>query len=279
METIRAVLVENLERPHRMYRRILERVEGISLIASYSYTEELIEQLELGLRPDVIVMDVRMDDGLDAPRGEHIDGIEAARRIRMRFPRMPILLYSIWDNPAYYRRIEEARFSTRYAFVKRYSLDDWDRMGEIIRLIIRGQTYIDPEVRVEMDLLKERSENSPLRQLENDDQRKVLALLADALSNDQIAHAMSRKTRWVEEEVKQIYDLLGLSNEGSGDSRRIRAARIFQEDRLLLWETQLDGTIVILAQDRHGEWRPLEDIKREEIEAEEDAKVLNNAAM
>ena len=78
----------------------------------------------------------------------------------------------------YYRRIKRARFSTRYAFVKRYSLDDWDRMGEIIRLIVRGQTYIDPEMRVEMDLLKERSEDSPLRLMENDDQRKVLALLA-----------------------------------------------------------------------------------------------------
>ena len=57
MELIRAVLVENLDRPHRMYRRILERLEGIELTDAFHYPEELIERLDRGLRPDVIVMD------------------------------------------------------------------------------------------------------------------------------------------------------------------------------------------------------------------------------
>lgn len=279
MEAIRTVLVENLERPHRMYRRILEKIEGIQLLDTFYYPEDLLERLDGGMRPDVVVMDVRMDDDIDSPDREHLDGIEAARRLRMRFPRMPFVLYSIWDDPEYYRRIEEAHFGTRYAFVKRYSLDDWDRMGEIIYMVVRGQTYIDPEVRVEMDLLKERSENSPLRLLGNDDERKVLALLADGLSNDEIARAIARSTRWVEEMVKTIYQNLWLTGEGSSDSRRIRAARMFHEDRVLIWEPQEDGTIVIKAQDRQGTWRRLEHVKHEEHEAKQDAKVINVAGM
>lgn len=279
MEQIKAVLVENLERPHRMYRRLLERLDDVVLIGAFYYPEQLLKQLDQGLRPDIVVMDVRMDDSLTDDGTDHFDGIEAARRIRMRFPKMPIILYSMWDNPEYYRRIEEARFGMRYAFVKRYSLDDWDRLGEIVRRVWRGETHIDPEVRVEMDLLKERGKNSPLVLLEDDDQRKVLALLADGLSNDEIARTLARKPRWVEEIVKQIYELLWLTNEGSGDSRRIRAARMFHEDRVLRWEPCDDGSVALLAQDRHGEWRRLEDIKCDEEEAVVDAKVINNAIL
>jgi DNA-binding NarL/FixJ family response regulator len=277
---IRAVLVENVERLRRIYRRLFERVNDVELVEVFAYPEALLERLDQGLRVDVIVMDVRMDDELDTRSVEHIDGIEAAKRIRMRFPRMPILLYSFWDSSEYYRRVEEARFTTRYAFVKRYSLDDWDRVGDIIRLICNGQIYIDPEIRVEMDLRKERSENSPLRLLDDADQGKVLALMADGLSNDQIAHAMARKLRWVEDEISAIYTILQLPNDGGGDSRRIRAVRMFQDDRLLQWQTQPDGVVTILAQDRHGEWRPLDDIKREEREAEDDARIIStNAAL
>lgn len=276
MAVTRAVLVENLERVHRMYRRILERIEGVELLDSFFHVEDLLEALDNGLEPDVIITDVRMDDDKGAADLKRADGIEAGRRIRVRHPRMPIIFYSVWDNAEYYRRIEEAHFGTRYAFVMRHSFTDLDRVSEIIRMVVRGQTYIDPEMLVEMDLLKERNIHSPFHLMENDDQRKVLRLLGDGLSNDEIAHTMSRSTRWVEEQVKTIYAILSLTNEGGSDSRRIRAARIVLEDRLLIWKQQPDGTIALLAQDRHDAWRPLDNVKQEEQIAKEDARVISS---
>lgn len=276
MNSIRVALVENLERPRRMYGRMLEQIDGVQLCEAFHYPEELLERLDNGFTVDVILMDIRMDESLQLTSTERLDGIEAARQIRERAPRMPIILYSIWDNPDYYRRVEAARFRTHYAFVKRYALDT-ERLGEIIRTVLRGFTYIDPEVRAEMDLLRDRHEFSPLRLLEHDEQRKVLALLANGLSNEEIARTLARKTRWVEEEVKNIYEVLNLSNVGSGDSRRIRAARMYWEDRILCWETQPEGGIAVLAQDFRGNLRPLEQVRHEEQESYEDAKVINNA--
>lgn len=233
MNTIKAVLVENLERPHRAYRRLLERIDGVQLLGAFFSPEDLIAQLDAGLRPDVIVSDVRMDDDLRGPSIERLDGIEAARQIRARFPRIAIILYSMWDNTDFYRRIEQIRLTNRFAFLKRSTITDSEMIGEIIRRVVRGEIYIDQEVRAEMDLLKDRRQNSPLTLLEHEDQHKVLALLADGLSNDEIAKAVGRRLRWVEEMVKNIYEALNLSNLGSGDSRRIRAARMYQEDRIL----------------------------------------------
>jgi DNA-binding NarL/FixJ family response regulator len=276
MAVIRTVLIENMERVHRMYRRILERIEGIELIGSYYDPAELLAAMDSGLEPELIITDVRMDDEKTYADIKHADGIEAAQRIRMRFPRMPIIFYSNWEKPEYYRRIEEARFGTRYAFVMRHSFTDLERIGEIIRMVVRGQTYIDPEMLVEIDLLKERSSRSPMNLMQNDDQRKVLRFLGDGLSNDEIAHTMSHSTRWVEEQVKTIYSSLSLTNESGGDSRRIRAARMVLEDRLLLWQSQPDATIALLTEDRQGAWRPLDEVKHEEGLAKEDARVIGS---
>ena len=142
-------------------------------------------------------------------------------------------------------------------------------------MVVDGGTYIDAEVQVEIDLLKEHHKNSPMRLLETEDQQKVLALLGAGLSNEEIGAAMGRKTRWVEEEVKQIYEILDLSRTGSGDSRRIRAATMFHEDRMIIWENT-DTGVVLKAQDRHDQWRLLEHVKQEENEAISDAKVIDS---
>ena len=87
---IRAVLVDALERPQRVYQRVIEQIEGVELVETFFYPEPLIEQLKSGLEVDVVIMDVRMEDELNRQE-KHIDGIEAARQIRTFAPRMPIV--------------------------------------------------------------------------------------------------------------------------------------------------------------------------------------------
>merc|ERR1711964_198046 len=47
------------------------------------------------LKPDVVSLDVRMPGG---------DGLNALRRIRLDEPRIPILMYSTYENPTYVGR-------------------------------------------------------------------------------------------------------------------------------------------------------------------------------
>jgi DNA-binding NarL/FixJ family response regulator len=275
MTPIRVALVENLERVHRMYRRILEQVDGIVLAGAFHYPEELMAALDDGLVIDAVMMDVRMDEALSGTVPGHLDGIEAACLLRQQRPRLPIVLYTMWDDPQFYRRIEAARLQSHYAVLKRYAIDV-DRIGEMLRSVVRGFVFVDDEIQVEMKLQRAWHEHSPLRLLENDDQRKVFALLGDGLSNEEIAKTLGMRPRRVEDLVRVIYETLGLSNDGTSDTRRIRAARMYQEDRLLLWESDAGGRLVIVAQDAQGAWRPLEEVKREVQLMREDAKIMNH---
>src|SRR3712207_142814 len=96
MDDMRVVLVENLLRPQRMYALLLQQLPGVKLVHSYFYPEELLEALEAGLQVDVIMMDIRMDE--ISNRDRQLDGLAAAIEIRKRFPKMPIVLYSMWDQ-------------------------------------------------------------------------------------------------------------------------------------------------------------------------------------
>jgi DNA-binding NarL/FixJ family response regulator len=274
MRPINVALVENMDRVHKAYTRLLQQLDGVELVAAFYYPEDLIARLDTGFALDAVVMDIRMDEDATVGEDVHMDGIEAACQIRARWPRFPIVLCSIWDNPDYYRRIEAARFRTHYAIVKRDALEI-ERMGEVLYNVVRGFVYIDDTVRVEMELQRHGHDHSPLRLLETEEQRAVLALISDGLSNDEIARTMKCSTRRVEEIVRHIYELLDLRNEGTGDSRRIRAARMYLEQRVLLWEENPDGSVRVLAQDVRGDWRLLDDVKREVEELRTEAQVKN----
>lgn len=275
MTPIRVALVENLERVHRMYRRILEQIDGVRLAGAFHYPEELLTALADDLEIDAVMMDIRMDEALSGTVTNHMDGIEAACWLRKQRPRLPIVLYTMWEDPQFYRRIEEARFQSHYAVLKRYAIDV-DRLGDILRAVVRGFTYVDDEIRVEMQLNRAWSLHSPLSLLENAEQRKVLALISDGLSNEEIARALGMRLRRVEDLVRSVYEVLDLSNDGTSDTRRIRAARMYQEDRVLMWERRPDGGFSILARNARGEWLPLEAVKEEEQLMREDAKVMNH---
>ena len=56
-------------------RRLLEDSGEVEVLASVSTAEELLEVVD-GLRPDVVLTDIRM------PPGHHLEGIQAAHAIR-----------------------------------------------------------------------------------------------------------------------------------------------------------------------------------------------------
>jgi two-component system, NarL family, invasion response regulator UvrY len=80
------------------YRRLLERHEGIQVVAEAS-TAAQAYQAFCEFAPDVVVMDIGLPD---------VSGIEALRRMRGRSPEARVLMFSMHDDAVFVGRALEA---------------------------------------------------------------------------------------------------------------------------------------------------------------------------
>ena len=76
-ERLRVVIAEDNYLVREGTRRLLEDSGEVEVVASVSTADELLEVVN-GLRPDVVLTDIRM------PPGHHLEGIQAAHAIRQR---------------------------------------------------------------------------------------------------------------------------------------------------------------------------------------------------
>jgi len=156
-------------------------------------------QLALELRPDLVLLDVRMPE---------VDGIACLGRIRAELPEVPVLMFSAYDNPTYIARAV-ALGAVGY-LVKTTSKEDLlsairrAAAGESIwtREELRRVTGALSTPRVTIDL------EVPLTRRESE----VLKQLALGLSNKEIALALSISYETVKEHVQHILRKVGVSD-------------------------------------------------------------------
>lgn len=94
--TVRLVLVDN----DRAALELIEldlALEGHEIVGTASQADDAVELVERE-HPDLVVLDYRMPPG--------VDGMEAARRIRKRWPDVRVLLYSNYVRDELLREAE-----------------------------------------------------------------------------------------------------------------------------------------------------------------------------
>ena len=191
---------------------LLERF-GHVVVASVGDAPELLEAVDrlaaAGEIPDFVITDVRMP-----PR--HVDdGLRAALALRERFPTLPVLVLSQYIADVYARDLLRSPGGGVGYLLK-------DRVGRIsdflrsIDTIRAGGVMIDPEV--VSNLM--RRDDGPLAQL-TPREREVLSLMAEGLSNTDIAGRLVVSDAAVSKHIGNIFAKLGLSAEDG--HRRVRA--------------------------------------------------------
>lgn len=183
----------------------------------------------------IILMDVQL-------AGE-MNGIQAAIAIRREFPRFPVIFYSIQDEDTYYREFLTSGILSHYAYIRKSNYLLPEMLVPLFKIVVNGGKFIDPEIDARVRQVQEKDKHNPLDLLEPNE-REVARLLADGMTNEQIALRMGfRDKRTISRINGQIYSVWGL-NQSNTDEKiaRTRVAIIVQAGKLLTWDA--DGEII-----------------------------------
>ena len=147
-------------------------------------------------KPDVAVLDVRLPDG---------DGIEVCREVRSRHPEIAcIMLTSFADDDAVYAAIMAGAAGYVLKQVRGTDLVDG------VRRVAAGDSLLDPSVTARvLERLRHKDDEDELSVL-TDQERKILELIAEGLTNRQIGERMFLAEKTVKNYVSSLLAKLGL---------------------------------------------------------------------
>jgi DNA-binding NarL/FixJ family response regulator len=187
------------------------RASGFEVVGQAGEVEGLLRLVD-GEVPDVAIVDVRM------PPTHTTEGLEAARTIRSRHPRMAILVLSQYVETRYaVDLIRDDPAGIGYLLKDRVTrLED---LADAVRRVAEGGSVIDPEVVGR--LLGRPRRHSPIDEL-TPREREILGLMAEGRSNQGIADRLVLELKTVEGHVRQIFSKLDLEP-SSDDHRRVLA--------------------------------------------------------
>ena len=193
---IRVFLLDDHEVVRRGLRDLLESEGDIEIVGESGSVKEAIARIP-ALRPDVAVLDGRLPDG---------SGIDVCREVRSIDPTIKALILTSYDD-------DEALFAAILAGASGYVLKQIGSNDLIdgVRAVAAGQSLLDPAL---IARVLERVRNGPEQHKElaslTDQERKILALIAEGLTNRQIGERMFLAEKTVKNYVSSILSKLGL---------------------------------------------------------------------
>jgi len=192
--TIRVLLADDHPTLRLGLRVLLERAPDIEMVAEAEKGEEALAKI-LALRPDVAVLDCQLP-GLSGP--------EVAREIRRRGLPTRILALSAYRYEHYIRGMLEAG-AVGYLLKEEAP----EAIVEAVRAAVQGGMYFSPGV---ADLVKAILEGKREIPQLTEREREVLALMAEGLSNKEIAARLGFSKRTAAFHVGNILQKLGAAS-------------------------------------------------------------------
>ena len=189
---------------------LLDRQQGFRVVGEAGSGDEAV-RLARALRPDVVVMDIRMPGG---------SGTDACRAITAELPDTPVVMLTSYAD-------EEALFEAIAAGASGYVLKriGSDELVNAVRTVAAGRSMLDPAVTATvLERLRSAAhaeESGAFSEL-TDQERRVLAHLANGSSNREIADAMELAEKTVRNYVSSVLGKLGLASRAQAAAFAIR---------------------------------------------------------
>lgn len=211
---IRVLLVDDHEVVRRGLQAILERNVEITVVGEAGTVAGAVQEAER-VRPDVVVMDLRLPDG---------SGVDACRQVRAQDENVKVLILTSHAD-------EDALFSAVLAGASGYVLKDLDPTGlqKAIIDVGRGGSLLDPQMATRvLDRMRrgagQHPADDPFASLSPQESR-ILEMIGDGMTNRTIAEHLSLSEKTIKNYVSDIYSKLHIE-------RRSQASRLITERRM-----------------------------------------------
>ena len=170
------------------------------------------------LLPDAVMTDIRM------PPRHHMEGIEAAHRIRADHPGIGVVVLSQHADESYaFELLKNGTDGLAYLLKDR--VGDLDELLRALRAVVAGRSAIDARVIDALVQRRSRREHSGLEDL-TARELDVMREMAQGKSNAGIAAALVLSESAVEKHVSSIFARLGRPGD-TGVHRRVAAVLAF----------------------------------------------------
>lgn len=195
--TLKLLLVDDSELVRVGLRALLTAERNITIVGEAGNVAAAAEAAKK-LRPDVILMDIRLPDGT---------GFDACRRILQTQPEMKILfLTSVVDD----HLVDEAIRSGGHG----YLLKEINGRGlvQAVLDVAAGKSILDPAVTARvMKLVKSGGAGADLLASLSPQERRVLALIAEGKTNKEVGAEMNLSEKTVKNYLANIFDKLDVN--------------------------------------------------------------------
>jgi two-component system, NarL family, response regulator DevR len=194
--TVRVYLVDDHEVVRRGLSDLIDAEDDLEVVGEAASAGMALAGIAK-TDPDVAVLDVRLPDG---------NGVEVCREVRARDPRIACLMLTSFGD-------DEALFDAIMAGAAGYLLKDvrGDDLIDAIRRVAKGESLLDPSVTGKvLERLRKGDEEDPRIAALSDQERRILELIAEGLTNRQIAERIHLAEKTVKNYVSNMLAKLGM---------------------------------------------------------------------
>jgi DNA-binding NarL/FixJ family response regulator len=195
-QPIRVYLLDDHEIVRRGLRELLEADGAIEVIGESGLAAEATRRIP-ALRPDVAVLDGRLPDG---------SGIDVCRDVRSIDPTIACLILTSYDD-------DEALLNAIMAGASGYVLKEirGTALVDAIRMVANGESLLDPQLTQRVVArLRHGPKSDPALESLTAQERRILLLIAEGLTNRQIAERMFLAEKTVKNYVSSLLAKLGM---------------------------------------------------------------------
>jgi two-component system, NarL family, response regulator DevR len=210
-EKIKLLLVDDHEVVRVGLRTLLRSATRLQVVGEAETAASAVAEA-VRLKPDVVLMDLRLPDG---------SGIEACREIRTACPKARVLFLTSYSD-------DEAVRSAIFAGASGYLLKEiaGEALIRAIESVAEGQSILDPAVThcvLEQIRSASHEAGSGMSEVLSPQERRVLALVAAGKTNKEIAAALDLSDKTVKNYLSNIFQKLQVS-------RRSQATAVFVQN-------------------------------------------------
>ena len=195
-DIVRVFLVDDHEVVRRGLKDLIDAEDDLEVVGDAASAGMALAGIAQ-TSPDVALLDVRLPDG---------NGVEICRDVRARDPRIACLMLTSFGD-------DEALFDAIMAGAAGYLLKDvrGPDLLDAIRRVAAGDSLLDPSVTGKvLERLRRGDDEDPRLTSLSEQERRILSLIAEGLTNRQIAERMHLAEKTVKNYVSNLLAKLGM---------------------------------------------------------------------